>query len=168
MPDVARRTDRQPDAVEFACVEVAGRTFGVAIESVREILVTPAITPLPDAPSQIEGMIDLRGALVPLVDAASLLLPGDAARGSGARTLIVSVRDLVVGFRVDRVTQVFAAPRSALEPLPELARQTGCRLAAIAVRRPGREPLLVLDLDALVTRVVEAGREGSGRAEVAA
>lgn len=168
MTEVTRRARLAEDAVELACFEVAGRSFGVAIESVREILATPPITSLPDAPSLVEGMIDLRGTLVPLVDAASLLVREDAPRGPGGRTLIVAVRDLVVGFRVDRVTQVLATPRASLEPLPDLARQIGCRLAAVAVRRAGREPMLVLDLEGLVASVIEASRPPRSRAEVAA
>lgn len=166
MPSTKPAAQIRSAGIEFACFELAGRTYAVAIENVREILATPPITPLPDAPSRVEGMIDVRGTLVPLVDAASLLIAKDVARGPGERTLIVAVRDLVVGFRVDRVTQVLSTPRAALEPLPDLARQIGCRLAPVAIRRPGREPMLVLDLDALVASVlqttgVEAGREGA-------
>lgn len=140
--------------VDLACFELAGQTYAVAIAHVREILVTPVVTALPDSPPVVEGVIDLRGSLIPIVDLASLLLGGGREAGPRTRTFVVAVRDFVIGFRVERATQVVAVPTSALEPVPGLARELGCRIVATAFRRPDREPILVIELEELVDRLL--------------
>lgn len=157
------KTSASPDragtpVVDLACFELAGQTYAVAIAHVREILVTPAVTPLPESPPVIEGVIDLRGTLIPVVDLARLLVRDGQAPGSRSRTFVVAVRDFVVGFRVERATQVVAVPVASLEPVPGLARELGCRIVAAAFRRTDREPILVIDLEVLVDRVLGESR----------
>ena len=151
-------TDRQPtrtpaDSIDLACFELGGQQYAVPIAHVREILATPAITPLPDAPAVIEGVIDLRGTLIPVLDLASLLAREGSARGLRLRTVVVEARGFVVGFRVDRATQVVATSRDAMERLPALTREAGCRVVGSVVRQHDRPPILVLDLDILIDRV---------------
>ena len=144
------------DKIDFACFELAGETWAVPIANVREILATPHLTPLPDAPALIEGVIDLRGRLIPIVDLAALLAREVAAAVQRVRTVVVEVRGLVVGFRVERATQVVATSRDALERLPELTRAMGCLAVGAVIRRADRPPVLVLDLDVLIERVLQA------------
>ncbi len=151
-------TDRQPtrppaDSIDLACFELGGQRYAVPIVHVREILATPAITPLPEAPVVIEGVIDLRGTLIPVLDLASLLAREGSARGLRSRTVVVEARGFVVGFRVDRATQVVATSRDAMERLPALTREAGCRVVGSVVRQHDRSPILVLDLDILIDRV---------------
>ena len=117
------RTGAMTETVDLACFELAGQTYAVEIAHVREILATPEVTPLPDSPALIEGVVDLRGTLIPVVDLASLLGRREAETTSRGRTVVVAVRDLVIAMRVDRATQVFAATGSSLERLPALARE---------------------------------------------
>jgi chemotaxis signal transduction protein len=63
-----------------------------------------------------------------------------------------------VGFRVDRATRVVAAAREAIEPLPALTREAGCRVVGAVVRQGDRPPILVLELDRLIDRVREPAR----------
>lgn len=167
MATEGRRAHAPPDAIDLACFELAGRIYGVAVERVREILPTPSITPLPEAPQGIEGIVDLRGAWVPVVDLGALLPGGEATVGARTRLVVVSVGELVIGFRVDRAMQVLAVLSTSFESVPELVRSLGCRLVSAAVRRPDASPVLVLDLDVLVARIV-ADAPPQRRPEVAA
>jgi purine-binding chemotaxis protein CheW len=146
-----------PANVDLACFELAGQTYAVPIANVREILVTPRLTPLPDAPAVIEGVIELRGTLIPVVDLESLLAREAMASGPRSRTVVVETCGLVIGFRVDRATQVVATTRDAMEPLPELTREAGCLVVGAVVRRKDRSPILVLELDVLLDRVLRSG-----------
>ncbi len=151
-------TDRRPLAaqsqtLDLACFELAGQAYAVPIANVREILATPAITPLPDAPPVIEGVLDLRGTLIPVLDLARLLAREGAARGERARTVVVEARGFVIGFRVDRATQVVAASSDEIERLPALTREAGCLVVGSVVRQHDRPPILVLDLEVLIDRV---------------
>lgn len=153
--------------VDLACFELALRSWAVPIARVREILATPAITALPDAPACVEGVMALRGTLIPVVDLAGLV--GDAARvpSSGSRTVVVEACGLVLAFRVDRATQVLAADAAATEILPP-AEPGGHRIVGAIVRREDRSPVLVLDLESLVERIAPTVRATPADAEVAA
>lgn len=156
------------EGLDLACFELEGQTYAVAIDVVREILATPTITPLPDAPVAIEGVIDLRGRLIPVVDLARLLvLPANPSAGRG-RTVVVAVDDLVLAFRVDRATQVVSTQLAALEPLPDIAREAGCRVVSSALRLRDRGPILVLDLMVVVERLKRGSEPGRADAEEAA
>jgi purine-binding chemotaxis protein CheW len=154
--------------VDLACFELAGQTWAVPIANVREILATPRLTPLPDAPSVIEGVIELRGTWIPVVDLESLIIREGTPAGPRSRTVVVETRELVIGFRVDRATQVVATTTDAMERLPELAREVGCLVVGAVVRREDRSPILVLDLEVLLDRVVRSGSSASANDEVAA
>lgn len=154
--------------VDLACFELAGQAYAVPIARVREILTTPRLTPLPDAPAVIEGMIDLRGTLIPIVDLASLIAREEAPAGPRNRTVVVEARGLIVGFRVDRATRVLEVTADAIETIPELMREAGCVVVGAVVRRKDGPPILVLELDALIDRVVGSGKGASAREEVAA
>lgn len=156
------------EKIDFACFELAGETWAVPIANVREILATPRLTPLPDAPALIEGVIDLRGTLIPIVDLAALLARDVVSAEERGRTVVVEARGLVIGFRVERATQVVATSRDALERLPELARAVGCLAVGAVIRRADRSPILVLELDVLIERVLQARAGAPPTDEVAA
>jgi len=155
-------------SVDLACFELAGQIYAVPIARVREILTTPRLTPLPDAPEVIEGLIDLRGTLIPVVDLWKLLVRDGTPAGPRNRTVVVEARGLVVGFRVDRATQVVAATADAIETIPELTREAGCAVVGAVVRRKDRSPILVLELDVLIDRVIGSRKSAMTRDEVAA
>ena len=155
-------------SVDLACFELAGQTYAVPIARVREILMTPRLTPLPDAPAIIEGLIDLRGTLIPVVDLERLLNRDGAPSSARNRTVVVEVRGLVVGFRVERATQVVAATADSIETIPALMREAGCAVVGAVVRRKDRPPILVLELEVLIEGVLASGKGTPARSEVAA
>jgi purine-binding chemotaxis protein CheW len=160
--------------IDFACFELAGETWAVPIASVREILATPRLTPLPDAPAVIEGVIDLRGTLIPIVDLAALLAGAGAGGGAASpalergRTVVVEARGLVVGFRVERATQVVSTGPDSMERIPGLTREVGCRVVGAVIRRAAAPPILVLELDVLIERVLRGRAVEPANGEVAA
>jgi purine-binding chemotaxis protein CheW len=158
--------------IDFACFELAGETWAVPIANVREILATPRLTPLPDAPAVIEGVIDLRGTLIPIVDLASLLAGAGSGVASPAlergRTVVVEARGLVVGFRVERATQVVSTGPESMERIPGLTREVGCRVVGAVIRRAAAPPILVLELDVLMERVLRGRSVEPASGEVAA
>jgi chemotaxis signal transduction protein len=165
-------TERTPHAnrataVDLACFELADRSWAVPIARVREILATPAITPLPDAPACIEGLMALRGTLIPVLDLAGLVGAPEPTPGSGGRTVVVEACGLVFGFRVDRATQVLAADATSTEILPPPG-SGGSRVVGAIVRRGDRSPVLVLDLESIVLRVAPSVRTDRAEGEVAA
>jgi purine-binding chemotaxis protein CheW len=149
----ATATRRGDTTVTLACFEVKGQTCAIAVEYVREIVRVPEVTPLPDAPALIEGVIDLRGAMIPVLDLARVLGRGHSEDGLRARIVVLATDDLVMGLRVDAATDVLALEASAVEDVPQLAARTGYDAVRSIVRREGAAPVMVLAPEALIQNV---------------
>jgi purine-binding chemotaxis protein CheW len=159
MADPAATTSAE--AINLACFEVAGDLYAIEVGSIREIVRIAATTPLPDAPSLIEGVVDLRGGLIPVVDLACVLDRERSEPGRRARIVVLDIGGLVLGLQVDSVTDVLAVAVDRLEPVPELATRNGgalvrnvvSALVRNVVSRPGESPIMVLGVEGFVERL---------------
>ena len=133
--------------VTLGCFEVGGHTYAIDVSQVREVVRWQSVTPLPNAPSLIEGVIDLRGAVVPVVDLGRALGGAPVAPGVRTRIAVTEVDGLVMGLAVDAAVEVLSVDVANLDDPPTLATQTGYDVTRAVVRRPGAEPILVLSLE---------------------
>lgn len=131
----------------LACFELAGDLYALDVAQLREVVRWHPVTPLPRAPALIEGVLDLRGAIVPVVDLGKLLRGAPMRSGPRARIVIVEVDGLVVGLAVDAATEVIEVDSTALCDPPALAAHAGYDAARAVVRRPGAPPILVVALE---------------------
>ena len=139
--------------VTLGCFEVGGHTYAIDVSQVREVVRWQSVTPLPNAPALIEGVIDLRGAVVPVVDLGRALGGAPAAHGQRARIAVTEVDGLVMGLAVDAAVEVLSVDVANLDDPPTLATQTGYDVTRAVVRRPGAEPILVLSLEHVLESV---------------
>lgn len=144
--------------VEIACVEANGRVYGLEVIHIREIVRSQAVTPLPKAPALIEGVIDLRGRVVPVIDLGRALHGVPAPEGRHARIAVVEVEGLVLGLRVDAAVDVLSVDGSLVEEPPALATQAGYDAVRAVIRRPGAAPVLLLSLERLLEDVYRSAR----------
>jgi purine-binding chemotaxis protein CheW len=151
--------------VELACLEVRGQRYGVDVQQTREIVRAQALTTLPRAPQLVEGVIDLRGVIVPVVDLGRALGGAPVDDGPGVRIAIVEVDGLAFGLRADAASEVLAVPGSDVQSPPALVAQTGYDAVRAVVRRAGEAPVLVLALESVLESVYRSGlRDGSSEA----
>jgi purine-binding chemotaxis protein CheW len=96
--------------------------FGVPIESVQEIVRLPdEMTKVPKAPSAVEGVINLRGAVLPVIDLRRRLGLAAVDRSDRQRIVVLAIDGVRTGFIVDSVAEVLKIPKSAIEPAPRLS-----------------------------------------------
>ncbi len=96
--------------------------FALDILMVQEIMKTTTITNLPNSPDFIEGVINLRGSIIPVIDLSRRLnLPSsEADAASKTRIIITNVNTQITGFMVDSVSKVLKIQENAIEPPPEI------------------------------------------------
>jgi purine-binding chemotaxis protein CheW len=147
-------------SIQLCVWRVGADHYAVDLRRVEEILPLPVVTPVPRAPSFLEGVVRLRGDVLPVVDVRRRLgvtgVPAPLTRSatgqprSRERLVVCRIGARRVGFVVDAVTQVLRVERSALKPAP-LAHRPGQRPHVLGVcGEPGALRLL-LDVKALVT-----------------
>jgi len=92
--------------------------YGIDIRMVKEIIRLTEITSVPRAPSYIQGIISLRGTVLPILDLRQLLSMPDFKPDKKSRILVVSLEASLTGIIVDAVTEVVELKEAELEPLP--------------------------------------------------
>jgi purine-binding chemotaxis protein CheW len=148
--------------IELACFTLGDVTLAVDVQQLREVARCPALTPLPRAPSLIEGVIDLRGRVIPVVDLGRALLDRPLADDPLARVAVLECDGLVFGLRVGSAAEVATLPSSALEEPPALATHTGYDAVRAVVRREGLPPVLVISVEHLLERIYRSASKARG------
>ena len=151
-----------PDApaasIELACFSLGDVTLAVDVSHVREVARCPALTPLPRAPRLIEGVIDLRGRVIPVVDLGRALLDRPVVDDPLARVAILECDGLVFGLRVGAAADVVTLDAGALDEAPQLATHAGYDAVRAVVRREGAPPALVISVEHLLERIYRSAR----------
>ncbi len=127
---------------QYLTFMLGGEVFAIGILSVREIIEYGQLTEVPRMPPSIRGVINLRGAVVPVIDLSSRF--GRSPAGIGRRTCIVIIEVMgeqdgeahtqVVGCMVDAVNEVLDMAASEIEPPPSF----GARIRADFIRGMGK------------------------------
>ena len=118
--DLPAMKDAAPQ--QYLTFQLGGEMFAVGILNVKEIIEYGAVTEIPMMPRFIRGVINLRGAVVPVIDLSARF--GGAATRAGRRTCIVILElpeneaQQVIGVVVDAVSEVLEIPAAAIEPPP--------------------------------------------------
>lgn len=99
---------------------LANETYGIAISTVNEIIRMQAITEVPRTPDFVEGVINLRGRIVPVIDLRKRFGLEAAEETQASRIMVVEMQDLVVGMIVDSVSEVLRLPADSIEPTPPM------------------------------------------------
>lgn len=129
--------------------------FGVNILNVQEIIRQVNVTRVPSAPPFVEGVINLRGRVVPVVDLRKRFGFPTREAGKETRIIVVELVGRVVGFLVDEVREVIRIPVGVTEPPPDLA--TGVDAAYITgVAKLDDRLLILIDLNEVLSTVERA------------
>jgi len=136
--------------VQLVTFRVGGEEFGLDVFAVHEILRYQEPTPMPRAPEFVEGVLDVRGTLVPIVDLRRRFETPGAGYGEDTRIVVVDYSHERLGLVVDSVTEVLRAPETAVSPPPAYIRG----LAAEFVRgivRVGERLVVLIDLERILS-----------------
>ena len=148
------------NAIDLACVEVRGRLYGLEVAQIREIVRSQEVTPLPKAPTLIEGVIDLRGSVIPVIDLCRALHGEPGGERQTTRIAVLEVDGMAIGLRVEAAVDVLSVDARSVEEPPALATQAGYDAIRAVIRRPDAAPVLVLSVEHLLEGVYRSARGG--------
>jgi len=125
--------DDQDDDEQVVVFHLDKEEFGVPIHSVQEIVRVPEqLIHVPKAPAFVEGVINLRGSVLPVIDLRMRLGLPRLERSDRQRIMVFLIAGVRTGFIVDQVTEVLKIPHAAIEPSPRLSNSQGKILARMA------------------------------------
>jgi purine-binding chemotaxis protein CheW len=158
---------------QLCTFRVGGEDYAIDIMRVREIIPPLPVTPVPRAPAFVEGVVRLRGDVVPVLDVRRRLGVPITPATRKTKVLIVNVAGRRLGLVVDEVTEVVRIPRSDIRPAPSLVEGHGPRFflgvcgwesGPGAARRGAGRLRLLLNVKALLEPIAP-GEQDAARTE---
>ena len=143
---------------EFLTCRLGDETYAVDILQVQEIREVNEVTRVPHVAPFVRGVINLRGAIVPIVDLGLMFGFPEPARLEGASAIVLDVDRRLLGLVVSSVSDVLALAEDEISPTPELGtRAIAAAIAGIGTRRGANSAssVLLLDVDYVLRRVRE-------------
>lgn len=139
----------EPHRQEFLTFVLGGEEYAIDILKVQEIRGYDAVTPIAHAPEFIKGVINLRGAIVPIIDLRIKFGLGKPEYTMFTVVVILNVGTRVVGIVVDAVSDVIGVGSDQLHPPPELSRAVDLRyITGLAML--DERMLIVVDIEGLM------------------
>ncbi|EPR30446.1 CheW protein [Alkalidesulfovibrio alkalitolerans DSM 16529] len=149
MNDMHKRQDAE--LLQLVTFSIGDEEFGVDILKVQEIIRTMEITKVPRAPEFVEGVINLRGKVIPIIDLRKRFGMETRQHDKDTRIIVIEINKMIVGFVVDSVSEVLRISADTVEPPPPVV--AGLESEYIkGVGKLADRLLIMLDLDRLLSR----------------
>jgi purine-binding chemotaxis protein CheW len=134
------------DGSQYLTFSLGREEYGVDILKVQEIKGYSAITPIPNTPPYVKGVMNLRGTIIPVVDLRSKLGMAAAEYTPFTVIVVVKVGSKTMGLVVDAVSDVLNIPGTSLQPAPDFGAQVDAAFIS-GLARAGDKLVVLLDLD---------------------
>lgn len=138
------------ELLQLVSFKIGEEEFGVDILKVQEINRMLDVTRVPNAPEFVDGVINLRGKVIPIINLRRRFGMERIDRNKNTRIVVVELSGKVVGFVVDAVHEVLRIPRNVTEPPPTLAGSVKAEYIT-AVGKLDDRLLILLDLEKILT-----------------
>lgn len=130
---------------QLVLFKLAEEEYAIAITQVKEIILYNGATRLPNVPEYVEGIINLRGKTLPVINLAQRLALTDVSFRDNKKALIIETDKQEFGIVVDEVTEVLLLEGSAIEAAPEISNNNWIR----GIGKAGDRLLILLDMNYL-------------------
>ncbi|MCH5277529.1 MAG: purine-binding chemotaxis protein CheW [Desulfovibrionaceae bacterium] len=144
------RDRRDADLLQLVTFSIGSEEFGVDILKVIEIIRTMEITKVPKAPPFVEGVINLRGTVIPIIGLRRRFGLADKPEDSDTRIIVIAINGMSVGFVVDSVSEVLRLQANTVEPAPPVVAGVDSDYIS-GVGKLEDRLLILLDLDKLLS-----------------
>jgi purine-binding chemotaxis protein CheW len=137
------------DLLQLVSFHIGGEEFGLDILKVQEIIRIQELTRVPNSPDFVDGVINLRGKVIPVIALRKRFGLEELAHDKQTRIVVIEVKGTVLGFIVDSVSEVLRVPADTIEPPPRLGRVE--REYVSGVGKLDNRLLILLDVDRLMS-----------------
>jgi purine-binding chemotaxis protein CheW len=136
------------EVLQLVSFQLGPEEYAIDILGVQEIIRTMEITHVPNAPAYVEGVVNLRGKVIPIISLRARLGLPVVEPTKDTRIIVIEVAHLLLGFIVDSVEEVLQLPEDCIEPPPSTGRG-GAKAFHKGVGRVEGRLLILLDLELL-------------------
>ncbi len=145
-------SSQKPELIQLVSFHLDNEEYGVEVLKVREIIRMVNITHMPNSPPYVEGIINLRGKVIPIISMRKRFGLKDAENNNLTRVVIIDVDGELLGFTVDAVSEVIRISSSEIQLAPSVT-SSGIGQEYIAgVINHAERLLVLLNLDLMFSR----------------
>jgi purine-binding chemotaxis protein CheW len=134
------------DGSQYLTFCLGEEEYGVEILKVQEIKGYSAITPIPNTPRFLKGVMNLRGTIVPVVDLRAKFAMAEVEYNQFTVIIVLTVGTKVVGLVVDAVSDVLNIPKTDIQPTPDFGGQVDAEFIE-GLAKAGEKLVVLLDID---------------------
>jgi purine-binding chemotaxis protein CheW len=150
MPEIEEQKKESTELLQLVSFMIGNEEFGISILYVQEINRMLQITKVPNAPNFVDGVVNLRGRVIPVIDLRTKLGMERKEHDKNTRIVVVEVGGKNAGFIVDAVKEVLRIPDSITEAPPEIATGTNSEFIT-AVAKLDDRLITIIDLEKILT-----------------
>ena len=153
---------------QMVLFELGTETYGLDIAAVHEIIRMQPITKVPKAPFYVEGVINLRGRVIPVIDIGKKFGFEKTEEAKNNRIVVINIKDTTLGIIVDAVTEVIRVPADSIDPVSDIV-TAGESDYLLGIAKIDNKMIILLALDKLLSRDKEladiASHDNDGKPE---
>jgi purine-binding chemotaxis protein CheW len=149
MSSNSENKNESTELLQLVSFKIANEEFGIDILNVQEINKMTQVTKVPNSPEFVEGVINLRGRVIPVVNLRVKMDLPNREYDKDTRIIVVDLTGKTVGFLVDSVSEVLRIPRNIMEPPPSIVAGINSNYIT-AVGKLEDRLLILLDLDKIL------------------
>ncbi len=138
------------ELLQLVSFNIGNEEFGIDILKVQEIIRLMTITKVPNSPEFVEGVVNLRGRVIPVIDLRIKLGLAKIDHNNDTRIIVVEINNSTIGFIVDAVSEVLRIPKNITEPPPPIAAGIDSDFIT-AVGKLEDRLLILLDLEKILS-----------------
>jgi len=147
---VDRKVTGQGELVQLVSFQLGNGDYGVEVRKVLEIIRMIAVTKVPNTPSWVEGVINLRGKVLPVISLRQRFDLPEQGIDSRTRIMVMEVAGELIGFVVDGVSEVIRVPGADIQPPPPMLAGGRDQDAITGVINHASRLLIAMDADLML------------------
>ncbi|MFO1019792.1 MAG: chemotaxis protein CheW [Planctomycetales bacterium] len=154
---------RAKSSQQYVGFRLADQEYAFRIEQIQEIVIPDRVTKMPQVPDYIEGVSNLRGSIIPIINLRRLFDLEHKPKDDETRTIVANVGPRTIGCTVDAVTQVIRISPENIQPAPEIVKADGAGYIAGFAKLESRLVILLEIKELLDPEKLEHVREVARR-----
>ncbi len=139
------------DILQLVTFNMGTEEYAVDILKVQEINRMTEIAKVPNAPHYVEGVINLRGRVIPVVSLSKRFSFSEKEQDEQSRIIIMDIQGITIGVIVDSVSEVLRIPSNTVDPAPSVATELGTEFIKGIAKMEDRL-IILIDMDLLIER----------------
>jgi len=142
------------EVLQFVTFTLNNEQYAVDILNVQEINRITEITRVPNSPAYVEGVINLRGKVIPVINLRRKFSFDDKTTDNTSRIIIMEINGITNGLIVDSVSEVLRVPSSIIEPAPPMSSDLSSKFIKGIAKMQDRL-IILIDIDKLISGTVQ-------------